>query len=55
MNTPEITPGDNGFSVERGPDARNVYCQQLNHCLPFGGSRGFRPLKSLKWQESHSL
>ncbi|AUM11507.1 TetR/AcrR family transcriptional regulator [Ketobacter alkanivorans] len=22
MNTPEITPGDNGFSVERGPDAR---------------------------------
>lgn len=22
MNTPEITPGDTGFSVERGPDAR---------------------------------
>jgi len=22
MNTPEITPGDSGFSVERGPDAR---------------------------------
>ena len=22
MNTPEITPGDNGFSIERGPDAR---------------------------------
>ena len=22
MNTPDVTPGDSGFSVERGPDAR---------------------------------
>jgi len=40
MNTPEIIPGDNGFSVERGPDARERILSAAESLFAIRGFEG---------------